>query len=66
MNPYNSHTHCQVAPAVPQAKTWQRVSVPTRNRQTIRTKKEHRSDNITYTQWGFTCGATSWCASIEV
>jgi hypothetical protein len=21
----NSHTHCQVAPADPQAKTWQRV-----------------------------------------
>jgi hypothetical protein len=25
MNPYNSHTHCQVAPANPQAKTCQRV-----------------------------------------
>lgn len=24
----NSHTHCQVAPADPQAKTWQRVCLP--------------------------------------
>ena len=30
----NSHTHCQVAPADPQAKTWQRVCLfPTHGRQ---------------------------------
>ncbi|MFZ5976506.1 MAG: hypothetical protein EO766_12450 [Hydrotalea sp. AMD] len=28
MNPRSSHTHCQVAPADPQAKTWQRVCLP--------------------------------------
>ena len=42
----HSHTHYQAAPADPQAKTWrQRVSVPTRNRQKIRTKEEHRTHN---------------------
>ena len=28
MNPRSSHTHCQVAQAVTQAKTWQRVCLP--------------------------------------
>lgn len=28
MNPRSSHTHCQVAQAVTQAKTWQRVYLP--------------------------------------
>jgi hypothetical protein len=28
MNPHSSHTHCQVASADPQAKTWQRVCLP--------------------------------------
>ena len=28
MNPRSSHTHCQVAPADTQAKTWQRVCLP--------------------------------------
>ena len=28
MNPRNSHTHCQVAQADTQAKTWQRVCLP--------------------------------------
>ncbi len=51
----HSHTHCQVAPADTQAKTWQRVCLP--NRTTKMTEKatdekEHRSDNITYTQAG--------------
>ncbi|MFQ3576583.1 MAG: hypothetical protein SNJ77_09120 [Cytophagales bacterium] len=34
----NSHTHCQVAPADPQAKTWQRVCLfhRTTDRQSIR------------------------------
>lgn len=27
---HNSHTHCQVAQADPQAKTWQRVCLPQR------------------------------------
>lgn len=28
MNPRSSHTHCQIAQAVTQAKTWQRVYLP--------------------------------------
>jgi hypothetical protein len=32
----NSHTHCQVAPTDPKAKTWQRVCLfPTQGRQDI-------------------------------
>jgi len=47
----HSHTHCQVAPADPQAKTWQRVCLP--NRTTTTTdkpadEKKHRTDNSTY------------------
>lgn len=47
----NSHTHCQVAPANANAKTWQRVCLP--NRTTKSTdkptdEKEHRSDNSVY------------------
>src|SRR5690606_5580807 len=54
----NSHTHCQVAPTDPQAKTWQRVCLP--NRTTKPTEKqtderEHRTHNITYTQAGVSC-----------
>lgn len=30
MPTHYSHTHCQVAPAVTQAKTWQRVCLPYR------------------------------------
>jgi hypothetical protein len=42
MNPsHNSHTHCQVAPADTQAKTWQRVCLfhRTTDRQSIRNKE---------------------------
>jgi hypothetical protein len=37
----HSHTHCQVAPADTQAKTWQRVCLPNRttNRQTDEEKE---------------------------
>ena len=47
----HSHTHCQVAPANTQTKTWQRVCLS--NRTTKITdkqadEKEHRSDNSTY------------------
>jgi hypothetical protein len=54
----NSHTHCQVAPANPQAKTWQRVCLYYRTSKTTdkqADEKEHRSDNITYTQAGVSC-----------
>lgn len=54
----HSHTHCQVTPANPQAKTWQRVCLSQRStRKTDKPtdEKEHRSDNITYTQAGVSC-----------
>jgi hypothetical protein len=54
----NSHTHCQVAPPQAQAKTWQRVCLPNRTTKTTdkqTDEKEHRSDNITYTQAGVSC-----------
>jgi len=54
----NSHTHCQVAPAATQTKTWQRVCLPNRSAKPTdnqANEKEHRSDNITYTQARVTC-----------
>lgn len=47
----NSHTHCQVAPADPQAKIWQRVWLPnptTKPTDKQTDEKEHRSDNSVY------------------
>jgi len=47
----HSHTHCQVAPADPQAKTWQRVCLTNRTTKTTdkpTDEKEHRTDNSTY------------------
>ena len=48
MNPYNSHTHCQVAPADPQAKTWQRVCLfqRTTDRQSERKKNTERTTSV--------------------
>ena len=54
----HSHTHCQVAQAETQAKTWQRVCLSNRTTKTtdkLTDEKEHRSDNITYTQAGVSC-----------
>jgi len=54
----HSHTHCQVAPADPQAKTWQRVCLPyctTKPTEKPTDEKEHRTHNITYTQAGVLC-----------
>jgi len=53
-----SHTHYQAAKANAQTKAWQRVCLS--NRTTKPTdkpadEKEHRSDNITYTQAGVSC-----------
>lgn len=44
----NSHTHCQVAPADPQAKTWQRVCLfqPTTDRQTRRKQNTERTTAV--------------------
>ena len=57
MNPsHNSHTHCQVAPADTQAKTWQRVCLSNRTTD-LQTdeEKEALGGNITYTQAGVSC-----------
>ena len=58
MHTLNSHTHCQVAQAKAQTKTWQRVCLSNRTTKTtdkLTDEKEHRSDNITYTQAGVSC-----------
>jgi hypothetical protein len=53
----HSHTHCQVAPADTQAKTWrQRVSVPPHNRQTIKTKDRRPAPNSAWRNGG--CSAS--------
>ena len=47
----HSHTHCQVAPAQAQTKTWQRVCLSNRTTKTTdkqADEKEHRSDNSVY------------------
>ncbi len=54
----NSHKHCQAAPANAQTKAWQRVCLSNRTTKTTdktKDEKEHRSDNITYTQAGVSC-----------
>jgi hypothetical protein len=57
MNPsLNSHTHCQVAQADTQAKTWQRVCLP--NRMTDRKtdeEKEALGGNKRYSKCGYAC-----------
>ncbi len=53
-----SHTHCQAAPAHAKTKAWQRVRLSNRTPKTTdkqTDEKEHRSDNITYTQAGVSC-----------
>jgi hypothetical protein len=42
----NSHTHCQVAPANPQAKTWQRVCLSYRT-----TDRQSEQINTERTTW---------------
>ena len=44
----NSHTHCQVAPAQAQAKTWQRVCLlqPATDRQSERKKNTERTTAV--------------------
>ena len=52
----HSHTHCQVAQAKTQTKTWQRVCLSNRttDKQTDE-EKEALGGNITYTQAGVSC-----------
>jgi hypothetical protein len=64
-----SHTHCQVAQADPQAKTWQRVCLPNRTTKTTKKQteeKEHRTHNITYTQAGVSCFVGQESGKFEV
>jgi len=54
----SSHTHCQVAPADPQAKTWQRVCLPIRTTKTTdkpTDEEEHRTDNSRFAKAGVSC-----------
>jgi hypothetical protein len=58
ISPNNSHTHCQASQAASTTQAWQRVCLSNRtakpsDNQT--NEKEHRSDNITYTQAGVSC-----------
>ena len=58
MPTHNSHTHCQTTPAKAQSQAWQRVRLSNRTTKTTdkpTDEKEHRSDNITYTQAGVSC-----------
>ncbi len=54
----HSHTHYQATSANAQTKAWQRVCLSNRTTKTTekpKDEKEHRSDNITYTQAGVSC-----------
>jgi hypothetical protein len=54
----HSRTHCQAAPADPQAKAWQRVFLFQRTPKTTdktTDEKEARLPEITYTQAGVSC-----------
>jgi len=54
----NSHTHCQAAQANAKSQACQRVCLSNRTTKTTdkqADEKEHRSDNITYTQAGVSC-----------
>ena len=58
-----SHTHCQVAPADTQAKTWQRVCLPNRTTKTTdkqADEKEHRSDNTGLAKVAVQCSADTF------
>jgi len=51
----HSHTHCQATQANATTQAWQRVCLSNRTTKTTdkpADEKEHRSDNITYTQAG--------------
>jgi len=57
-SPTHSHTHCQATQAQARTKAWQRVCLPNPTTKTTdkpTDEKEHRSDNITYTQAGVSC-----------
>ncbi len=58
MPTHNSHTHCQVAPAQAQSKTWQRVCLSNRTTKTTNKptdEEEHRTDNSRFAKAGVSC-----------
>jgi len=69
MSALSTHTHCQATPANAQIKAWQRVCLPNRTTKTTykqADEKEHRSDNITYTQAGVSCFVGQESAKFKV
>ncbi len=65
----HSHTHCQAAQANATTKAWQRVCLSNRTTKTTdkpTDEKEHRSDNITYTQAGVLCFVGQLCGKFKV
>ena len=65
----NSHIHFQAAPANAKTKAWQRVCLSHRTTKTTENRtdeKEHRSDNITYTQAGVSCFVGQESGKFEV
>ena len=65
----HSHTHCQASQANAKTKAWQRVCLPHRTTKTYdkqMDEKEHRSDNITYTQAGVYCFVGQESSKIKV
>jgi hypothetical protein len=65
----HSHTHCQAAQANAETQAWQRVCLSNRTPKTTdkpTDEKEHRSDNITYTQAGVSCFVGQESGKIKV
>jgi len=65
----HSHTHCQAAQANAKTKAWQRVCLSNRTTKTSNNptdEKEHRTDNITYTQAGVSCFVRQESGKFEV
>ncbi len=54
MLPLHSHTHCQVAPADTQAKTWQRVCLSNRNKDSeTQDRQEGQQLTAFWQKWRF-------------
>ena len=65
----HSHTRCQTAQTHAQTQAWQRVCLTNRTTKTtdkLTDEKEHRSDNITYTQAGVSCFVGQESGKIKV
>lgn len=65
----HSHTHYQAAQATARTQAWQRECLSIRTNKTTdkpTDEKEHRSDNITYTQAGVLCFVGQVSSKFEV